>query len=131
MTRHENYIMRKEVEYVLGLTTNWITRKFFLFSSFTNGYFKMYQRPVFNLFCVSLVVVLALIDKAEAKIGIVQIIFAIMMFLSITSRPYRDIHSNVLNIILNVMINQVVFEINLKMAGLSYSLMVDKYFHYM
>jgi hypothetical protein len=34
---HENYIVKKEVEFCMDLTTNWCTRNFFFFSSFRGG----------------------------------------------------------------------------------------------
>ena len=34
---HENYIVKKEVEFCMDLTTNWCTRNFFFLSSFRGG----------------------------------------------------------------------------------------------
>lgn len=34
---HETYISRKEVEYCLNVSVNWLTRYFFFFSNFRSG----------------------------------------------------------------------------------------------
>lgn len=34
---HENYVTKKEVEFCVGISTNWLTRYYFFFSSFKGG----------------------------------------------------------------------------------------------
>ncbi len=54
---NEEYIRKKEIEYVIGISEMWITRYFFLFSSFKSDLFKMYHRVIFNTLQLILVVI--------------------------------------------------------------------------
>jgi hypothetical protein len=45
---HEEYIIRKEIEYIINLSDNWLTRYFWMFSSYKSETFKMYNRVIFN-----------------------------------------------------------------------------------
>lgn len=58
---HEGYVVKKEVEFCLGVSTTWLTRYFFFFSSYRGGLYKMFGRPVFNFMCVGMVAVHAVI----------------------------------------------------------------------
>lgn len=54
---HEEYIKKKEIEYVVGISEMWNSRHFYVFSSFKGDVFKMYHRVIFNVFEMLLMVV--------------------------------------------------------------------------
>ena len=47
---NEEYIRKKEIEFVVDVSEMWLTRHFFLFSSFKSDFFKMYHRVLYNTF---------------------------------------------------------------------------------
>mmetsp|Transcript_11575 Transcript_11575/g.17490 ORF Transcript_11575/g.17490 Transcript_11575/m.17490 type:complete len:179 (+) Transcript_11575:1222-1758(+) len=129
---HESYLVKKEVEYTLGLSSNWSTHYFFFFSSYRGGVQRMVFRPFFNLFCVLLVAIhSSLGDNEASKIFFIQALFMLLMVFVLAFRPYRCLHSNATLILLTMLINLVMFQLNLKIAGFSSALFVDKYFYWM
>ena len=58
---HDEYIMKKEVEYCVGISEMWNSRYFYTFSSFKPEIAKMYHRVLFNVMSMLLVVVHALL----------------------------------------------------------------------
>jgi len=68
---HETYIIKKEVEYCLDVSTNWITRYFFFFSSFRGGVQRMFHRPVFNFACLAMILAHAILDTKASKISFI------------------------------------------------------------
>lgn len=54
---NEENIRKKEIEYVVGISEMWLTRHYFLFSSFRSDISKMYHRVIFNGLCFLLVLV--------------------------------------------------------------------------
>lgn len=54
---NEEYIRKKEIEYVVGISEMWVTRHFYLFSSYKSDLFKMYHRVIFNSLQLLLVVI--------------------------------------------------------------------------
>jgi len=47
---NEEYIRKKEIEFVVDISEMWVTRHFYLFSSFKSDFFKMYHRVLYNFF---------------------------------------------------------------------------------
>jgi hypothetical protein len=47
---NEEYIRKKEIEFVVDVSEMWLTRHFFMFSSFKSDFFKMYHRVLYNCF---------------------------------------------------------------------------------
>lgn len=45
---HEEYLVKKEIEYTVGISELWNSRYLYTFSSFKSEISKMYQRLVFN-----------------------------------------------------------------------------------
>lgn len=60
---HEEYIIRKEMEYIVNLSDNWLTRYFFMFSSFKSDVFKMYNRVIFNFMVLFQIFLANYLDK--------------------------------------------------------------------
>lgn len=54
---NEEYIRKKEIEFVVGISEMWLTRHFYLFSSFRSDFFKMYHRIIFNMLFLIFVLV--------------------------------------------------------------------------
>ena len=63
IVKSERYIVKKEVEFCLGISYNWLTSYFFYFSSFRPGIWKQFFNPVFNIMRVLMVAAYALIDE--------------------------------------------------------------------
>lgn len=91
----------------------------------------MFARPIFNIMAVFLILAHALTGDAGKKISFIQIIFVIILISSLSTRPYRSLHSNVIYITLNFLMNLILFEMNLKISGFKSTLFVDKYFFWM
>ena len=53
---NEEYIRKKEIEFVVDVSEMWLTRHFFMFSSFKSDFFKMYHRVLYNCFQLLLVI---------------------------------------------------------------------------
>lgn len=45
---HEEYLIKKEIEYAVGVSELWNTRYLYTFASFKGEIVKMYHRIVFN-----------------------------------------------------------------------------------
>lgn len=45
---HEEYLVKKEIEYTVGVSEMWNSRYFYTFSSFKAEIPKMYHRIIFN-----------------------------------------------------------------------------------
>lgn len=58
---NEEYIRKKEIEFVVDISEMWLTRHFFLFSSFKSDVFKMYHRVIFNFLQLGLCILHALL----------------------------------------------------------------------
>jgi multisubunit Na+/H+ antiporter MnhC subunit len=56
-SKHELYLRKKEIEYIVGISEMWNNRFFFAFSSFRSDISKMYHRPIFNMLILTYIVV--------------------------------------------------------------------------
>lgn len=127
---NEEYIRKKEVEYVVGISEMWLTRYFFLFSSFKSDIFKMYHRVIFNTFQLLLVVVhAAMAGESPTKMGIILGLFTLYLAYVIGTRPYRCQFSNILMFIITSSLVVTCFVLMLKVSGLKSALFVDNYFY--
>ena len=52
---HEEFVQKKEVEYVLHINNIWSSEKYYTFSSFKGGLSAMYHRIIFNIFAMIIV----------------------------------------------------------------------------
>ncbi len=111
---HEEYVTKKEVEYVVGVSELWLTRSFFAFSSNKGDMAKMYHRVIFNSVMLFLVLVHAVISESQAKIGLVVGVMAVLIFYTIFVRPYRCMHSNVILLMLSTILMATAFLLMLK-----------------
>jgi hypothetical protein len=98
---NEEYIRKKEIEFVADVSEMWLTRYFFLFSSFKSDFFKMYHRVIYNMFQLLLVVFHAVLPQGTAKIGLIMAFFALFTGYIMATRPYRCQWSNLLVFILS------------------------------
>jgi len=69
-----------------------------------------------------------LVEDQQSKMGLVQALFLLLLLLSLVARPYRNAHTNLINVCLNLLFSLVAFELNLKITGFKSTLFVDKYF---
>ena len=121
-------MIKKEVEFCLGLSTSWLQKYFYFFSSFRSGLYRMYYRPIFNIICILMVAINVLVKDTQEKAGILLIVFGVLLLSAGFSLPYRNSHTNCLNFVLNVNQFLVAFELNLKVAGMKSTFFVDYYF---
>jgi len=128
---HEKFITKKETEFCLGLSTTWLSKYFCFFSSYRSGITRMFERPKFNILCIGLVLIEAVVGKKETKGGFVIIIFAFLTLTAAASRPYRSFHTNIVYIGLNLLMTMISIEMNMKVSGMKSTLFVDKYFFFM
>ena len=91
----------------------------------------MFHRPVFNFICLAMILVHAIIPDPVKKMGALQLLFFVILFLALAARPYRNVHSNVINIALSMLFALITFELNMKVSGFKSTLFVDKYFYAM
>lgn len=126
---NEDYVIKKEIEYVVGISEMWLTRYFFLFSSFTSDIFKMYHRPIFNTFALLLVIVHGALGEGTPKIGIILGLFTVFTAYIIGTRPYRCMFSNILLFLLSAIMLVNTFVFLLKKTGMKSALFVDNYFY--
>ena len=126
---HEEYIVKKEVEFTVGVSEMWLTRSFFAFSSFKGDLAKMYHRALFNAAMLALVLVHAVLSESQSKIGLMVGILAVILFYTIFVRPYRCLHSNVLLFLLSTVLLATAFLLMLKKGGLKSALFVESYFY--
>jgi len=61
---HEEYLQKKEIEFVVGVSELWLTRQFFAFSSFKGDVAKMYHRVLFNSAMLFLVFIHAVLEES-------------------------------------------------------------------
>ena len=66
IVKSERFIIKKEVEYCLGISFNWLTNYFFYFSSFKPGIWKQFFNPIFNLLRLGMVAIYAVVDSEES-----------------------------------------------------------------
>lgn len=128
----EEHVRKKEIEFVVGISEQWMTHGFFAFSSFRSEIFKMYHRPLFNVLGLLLIAAHVLIpDPSPTKAGVLLGIFALYLLYAVASRPYRSGPSNALLIGLLGVLTMNCFMLLLKLSGLKSALFVDSYFYYL
>jgi hypothetical protein len=126
---NEEYIRKKEIEFTVGISETWITRYFFIFSSFRSELFKMYHRVFFNLMLFLFVLIHAGMPKGPSKIGLVLALFTVFTAYVVGTRPYRSGFSNILVSLLSSMYVILCFVLLLKETGMKSALFVDNYFY--
>lgn len=125
---HEEYIIRKEMEYIVNLSDNWLTRYFFMFSSYKSDVFKMYNRVIFNGMVLLQIFLANYLDKSSENQAIaITFVFGFYALYLAFSRPFRCVHSNILAFTLTVTIGLNSFTLTLKRQGLESALLVDHY----
>lgn len=97
---NEEYIRKKEIEFTVGISEMWLTKYFFLFSSFRSEVFKMYHRVIFNTMAYLFILIHAGLPQGPTKIGLVLALFTIFIFYVLGTRPYRSGFSNILLVLL-------------------------------
>jgi len=125
----ELFVIKKEVEFCLGISNNWLTRYFFYFSSYKPGRLRMFFSPLFNISRILMVVAYALNSDSMSVSKYITGIMLLFSLMAAILRPYRDFHSNFLLFILCILFSLQFTQINLKMGGLKSPFMVDKYFY--
>jgi len=126
---NEEYIRKKEIEYVVDISEMWLTRYFALFSSFKSDLFKMYHRVIFNTLQLILVVIHAAMPQSVVKMGIILGLFSVFTLYLMATRPYRCQFSNILLFTLSCTFVVNTFVLQLKISGLKSALFVDNYFY--
>ena len=90
----------------------------------------MYGRFIFNMLSVTMVLIEVIIEDPYFKATGVGSTLVILSLWSLM-RPFRNIHTNVLFIILNFAIGLCEFEMLMKVSGFKSTYFVDKYFFWM
>ena len=128
---NEEYIRKKEIEFVVDVSEMWVTRHFFMFSSFKSDFFKMYHRVLYNCFQLLLVVFHAVLPLGTAKIGLIMGSFAVFTGYLLATMPYRCKYTNLLVFLLSTTQLVNTFVLLLKISGLKSALFVDRYYYYL
>lgn len=126
---NEDHVRKKEIEFTVGISEMWLSKHFYLFSSFRSEIFKMYHRVIFNSMAYLFILMHAGLPQGTAKIGLVLGIFTIFMFYVLGTRPYRSGFSNILLALLTGMFMIFTFVLLLKETGMKSALFVDNYFY--
>ncbi|OMJ81747.1 hypothetical protein SteCoe_17742 [Stentor coeruleus] len=99
---HEDTLKTKELEQVLGISSEWLYEKMYFFSSFKATWLRIYYKPIRLFFSLGVIIVHAgLYEKHQPKIIILLIMFCAFTGYSIFIPIYRCGSSNILNILLN------------------------------
>lgn len=126
---HEEYLVKKEIEYTVGISELWSSRYLYTFSSFKSELSKMYGRVVFNCMQLLMMVAHALLQESQTKIGITVGLLAIYLFYIIATRPFRSNHSNLLALACSLPVLATSFLLLLKKGNLKSALFVEQYFY--
>lgn len=54
---YDEFIRLKEMEFLLGVSSSWLTDKLYLFSSYRSSYLRVYHRVIYYIFVLALVVI--------------------------------------------------------------------------
>lgn len=99
---HEDTLRTKELEQVLGISSQWLYEKMYFFSSFKATRLRIYYKPLRLLFALGVIVVHAgFFEKLQTKILILLIMFSSFTGYCIFAPVYRCSSSNILNALLN------------------------------
>ncbi|OMJ72813.1 hypothetical protein SteCoe_28648 [Stentor coeruleus] len=94
---YDEFIRLKEMEFLLGVSSSWLTEKLYLFSSYRSSWLRVYHRPIYYAFVLSLVIVHgALNTNNGAKMLILVCISAGFSFYISIFPIYRCISSSCL-----------------------------------
>lgn len=128
---HESYLVKKETEYCLGISSNWLTRYFFLFTNYKSGAQRMYFGPMFNMMRVMFPLIVGVTSNASQRIRGMVIVQTIIFILCAVSRPYRSGSTNYILFILNLLFMINFLELELKISGFESDFFADKYFFWL
>jgi hypothetical protein len=86
---HDDYVLRRELEYVLEISESWRKQSFFLFSSFKGSKLRMFFKPAYNFMVLLLISFHAYLGDYVAMKGLLMVIvIAIMLLYMIFFRPF-------------------------------------------
>ena len=126
---HDQYLMRRELEYVLEISDSWRKQSFFIFSSFKGSKLRMLFKPLFNFVCLLLIVIHSYFGAdTETKGLLFLIIFGSMIVFILTLRPYRCTSSNITIVLCFSHLFVVTCFGYVKATGLRHGLLVQKYY---
>ena len=128
---HESYLVKKETEYCLGISSNWLTRYFFLFTNYKSGAQRMYFGPMFNVLRIIMALVVGLTTDQSTRINTMLAVQLVIFVLSAVVRPYRTTSSNALLFLLNLLFVLIMLELQLKVGGFNSDFLTDKYFFWL
>mmetsp|Transcript_8541 Transcript_8541/g.8479 ORF Transcript_8541/g.8479 Transcript_8541/m.8479 type:complete len:473 (+) Transcript_8541:121-1539(+) len=92
---HEDFVKQKEMEYVLQISHAWLTERQYLFSSYRRNYLRVYHRPIYELFVLSLVIFHGILNSYQGtKMLILTLICAIFALYTTIFPIYRCMSSS-------------------------------------
>ena len=128
---HESYLVKKETEYCLGISSNWLTRYFFLFTNYKSGAQRMYFGPIYNMLRILFVLIVGVTASSASRVRGMVIVQIIIFVYCAVSRPYRNGSSNFILFILNLLFLIKFLELELKIGGFESDFFADKYFFWL
>lgn len=94
---HDDYVLRRELEYVLEINDSWRQQSLFVFSSFKGSKLRMLFKPLYNLMVLVLVVMHAYLGSYVDVKGIVYMaVLFVMIVYTVLFRPFRLSSTNIL-----------------------------------
>ena len=94
---YAEFIRLKEMEYLLGVSHDWLVEKLYLFSSYRSSWLRVYHRSIYYCFVLSLVVLHSALNTTLPSKLLVLLIICVGFTLYITLFPvYRCLSSSYL-----------------------------------
>jgi hypothetical protein len=92
---YEEFLRLKEMEYLLGISSAWLTEKLYLFSSYRSTYLRVYHRVVYYVFVLSMVIIHGALNQDNDYKMLILVIISGTFSLYITVLPsYRCLSSS-------------------------------------
>lgn len=123
---YDEFIRLKEMEFLLGVSSSWLTDKLYLFSSYRSSWFRVYHRVIYYMFILSLVAVHAALNTDNGTKLLVLLCICGGFTIYITILPvYRCLSSSYLYAFCMWLITANFFIGYLKASGYDSQTMVD------
>ncbi|OMJ82282.1 hypothetical protein SteCoe_17063 [Stentor coeruleus] len=123
---YDEFIRLKEMEFLLGVSSSWLTEKLYLFSSYRSSLLRVYHRPIYYVFVLSLVIIHGALntDNATKLLVLVCVSGGFALYISIIP-IYRCLSSSFLYALTLWLITANFFIGYLKAAGYKSQTMID------
>ena len=123
---YDEFVRLKEMEFLLGVSSSWLTEKLYLFSSYRSTCLRVYHRVVYYAFLLGLVCVHGALNNDNGTKTLVLVIMSAVFSLYITVLPvYRCLSTSFFYAFCMWLITANFFMGYLKASGYNSQTMVD------